>query len=226
MLSKAQERILRELQLKKGRRERGMFIIEGEKFVREAKNLVEFTFTPKDTNQFREYVSTENPQTTAAVAKIPHFTLDQVLAFDVVVVLDGVQDPGNVGTVLRACLGFRAAVVLVECADVTNPKAVRASTSALLYVPWVEMKREEATEALRSLGRKVYRLENRPHSVTLDHIGQGKILLIAGNEGSGISLALTGTSVKISHERALESLNVAVATSLVLHEVYQKNLAK
>ncbi len=221
MLTKAQERILRELQLKKGRRERGLFIIEGAKFVREAGPQVEFIFTPRDTNQFLEYVSTESPQSMAAVAKIPHFTLEQVMAFDTVVVLDGVQDPGNVGTVLRACLGFKASIILVECADVTNPKAVRASTSALLYVPWVEMKREEAEEALRSTGRKIYRLENRQHAVNLSSIGTGKIMLIAGNEGSGISLGLTGTSVKISHEAKLESLNVAVAASIVLQNIYR-----
>lgn len=223
MLSKGQERILRELQLKKGRRERDMFIIEGEKFVREAKDLVEFTFTPHDTNQFREYVSTESPQSMAAVAKIPHFTVDQVAAYDTVVVLDGIQDPGNVGTVLRACLGFKASLILVESADITNPKVVRASTSALLRVPWIEMKREEANEFLPTLERKVYRLENRPHAVDPSNIGKGKVLLIAGNEGSGISLEATGTSIRIAHEKSLESLNVAVATSIVLYGMYRQS---
>lgn len=197
-----------------------MFIIEGEKFVREAKHIVEFIFTPKDTHQFLEYVSTESPQMTAAVAKIPQFTLEQVLAYDVVVVLDGIQDPGNVGTVLRACLGFKAALILVESADITNPKVVRASTSALLRVPWVEMKREEAEEVLAELGRKIYRLENRPTASNPSVIGKGKILLIAGNEGSGIALRITGTSIRIAHEKALESLNVAVATSIVLRQIY------
>lgn len=220
MLAKGQERLLRELQTKKGRRERGMFIIEGEKFVREAKHLVEFIFTPKDTNQFLEYVSTESPQMTAAVAKIPNFTLEQVLAYDVVVVLDGIQDPGNVGTVLRACLGFKAAIILVESADITNPKVVRASTSALLRVPWVEMKRDEAEESLGELGRKVYRLENRKDAAAPSLIGKGKILLIAGNEGSGISLRITGTSIRIAHEKALESLNVGVAVSIALRQIY------
>lgn len=199
-----------------------MFIIEGEKFVREAKYLVEFVFTPKDTNQFREYVSTESPQMTAAVARVPEFTLEDVLAYDVVVVLDGVQDPGNVGTVLRACLGFKAALILVECADVTNPKVVRASTSALLKTPWVEMKRDEAEVTLQGLGREVYRLENRSVAKDPQFIKKGNVLLIAGNEGSGISLHIPGTSVRIAHEKALESLNVAVATSIVLHEIYSR----
>lgn len=222
MLSKGQERLLRDLQNKKGRRERGMFIIEGEKFVREAKNLVEFVFTPKDTNQFREYVSTESPQMTAAVARVPEFKLEDVLAYDVVVVLDGVQDPGNVGTVLRACLGFKAALILVESADITNPKVVRASTSALLKTPWVEMRRDEAEDTLPGLEREIYRLENKSIAKDPGFIKKGKILLLAGNEGSGISLDMPGTSVRIAHDKALESLNVAVATSIALHAIYNK----
>ncbi|MBI1908191.1 RNA methyltransferase [Candidatus Uhrbacteria bacterium] len=221
MLSKAQERILRDVQTKKGRKERGLFLIEGEKFVREAKHLVEFTFTPRDTNQFREYVTTETPQSMAAVARIPEFSLEDVLAYDTVVVLDGVQDPGNVGTVLRACLGFRAALILVESADPTNPKVVRASTSALLKTPWVEMKRAEAEEFFAAHPRTTYRLEVRGDAIAPDAIAAGKMYLVAGNEGSGISLDVPGTSVRIAHDKALESLNVAVATSIVLAQLYR-----
>lgn len=220
MLSKSQERLLHDLLTKKGRKERGMFIIEGRKFVNDAGRLVEFEFTPRDSNQFREYVSTVTPQSLAAVARVPGWTIEDMMKARTVVVLDHVQDPGNVGTILRACLGFRGALILVESAEVTNPKTVRASASAILHVPWIEMPRDEAEAWLKSCGRPVYRLEKRPGAVTPDAISNEPIVLIAGNEGSGISLEATGTSVVVPHDRALDSLNVAMATALVLSGRY------
>ncbi len=220
MLSKAQERILRDLQTKKGRKDRGLCLIEGAKFVRDAKRFVEFSFTPQDTNQFREYVSTVAPQSIAAVARVPEWTMDDVLQKDVVVVLDGVQDPGNVGNVLRVALGFGASVIAVESADITSQKVVRASTSAMFKTPWVEMKRDEALDVLAEIDRPIYRLENKTISKDPEFIHKGKIVLIAGNEGSGIQLDVNGTSVRIAHDPALESLNVAVAVAIVLSRLY------
>lgn len=197
-----------------------MFVIEGAKFVKDAGRLVEFTFTPRDTNQFREYVTTITPQSVAAVARAPEWTLDDVEKASTIVVLDNLQDPGNVGTILRACLGFKASLVLVESADATNPKTVRASASALLRVPWVEMRRAEAEEWLRGIDRTVYRLEKRPGAVPPSKMVGDRLVLIAGNEGSGISLAVQGASVVIPHEAALDSLNVAMAVSMMLFARY------
>lgn len=222
MLSKAQERVLRDLQTKKGRRDRGMFLIEGEKFVRDAKRFVEFSFTPRDTNQFREYVTTEAPQSIAAVARIPQFTLEDVLAKDIVVVLDNVQDPGNVGTILRACLGFGASAMLVESADVTNPKVVRSSASAILKTPWIEVKRGEAEEILEEHTRQMYRLENRSGAISPEDVAKEKMYMVVGNEGSGIQLGVSGKSVRIAHAPALDSLNVAVAASIILYTLSKK----
>lgn len=219
MLSKSQQRLLLALQKRKEREERGMFVIEGEKFVRDAGRLVEFTFTDKDTPIYREVVSTETPQKIAAVARVPEWTLDDISSRPTIVVLDGIQDPGNVGTVLRACLGFEASLLLVESAEVTNPKTVRASASAILRVPWMTVPRDEAPELLASLQRPVFRLELRKGAVTPAEISPKDRILIAGNEGKGIKLPVNGTSVAIPHNPALESLNVAMATSIVLYEL-------
>lgn len=221
MLTKAQERILRELQIKKSRKERGLCIIEGAKFVRDAARYVEFEFTPKDTNQFREYVSTSTPQVVAAVARVPEWRIDDVLARDIVVVLDNVQDPGNVGTVLRVALGFGASVIAVESADITGQKVVRASTSAMFKAPWVEMKREEAEDFFAANPRTTYRLEHRKGAVAPNAIQRGPMYIVAGNEGGGISLRIDGTSVRIPHDLALESLNVATAVAIILSRLYK-----
>jgi RNA methyltransferase, TrmH family len=182
---------------------------------------VEFTFTPQDTNQFREYVTTITPQSLAAVARAPKWTLADVEKKSTIVVLDNVQDPGNVGTLLRACLGFKASLVLVESAEATNPKTVRASASAIMRVPWVEMKKAEAEEWLQGLSdRTIYRLEKRPGAITPAKLTADRLVLIAGNEGSGIGLSVQGASVAVPHESALDSLNVAMAVTLVLYDRY------
>lgn len=217
MLSKAQERILRDLQTKKGRQARELCIIEGAKFVRDAKRFVEFEFTPRDTNQFREYVTTVTPQAVAAVARVPKWTMDDVLGRDIVVVLDGIQDPGNVGTVLRVALGFGASVIAVESADITSQKVVRASTSAIFKTPWREMKRDEAEMFFHEYPRATYRLENRGSAIAPEQVARQPMYLVAGNEGGGITLDVDGVSVRIAHDAALESLNVATAVAIVLY---------
>lgn len=219
MLSKSQDRLLLALQKRKEREERGRFIIEGEKFVRDAGSLVEFTFTARDTTIYQEVISTEAPQGIAAVARVPEWSMDDIKSKPTIVVLDGVQDPGNVGTVLRACLGFNASLLLVESAEVTNPKTVRASASAILRVPWKTVARDEAVDLLTSFARPVFRLELKKGAVTPAEISPKNRILIAGNEGKGIKLQINGTSVAIPHNSMLESLNVAMATSIVLYEL-------
>ena len=219
VLSKSQQRLLLALQKRKEREERGMFIIEGDKFVRDAGSLVEFTFTHRDTTIYQEIISTEAPQGTAAVARVPDWKMEDITGKPTIVVLDGIQDPGNVGTVLRAGLGFDASLLLIESAEVTNPKTVRASASAILRVPWKTVSRDEAPELLLSLGRPIFRLELKKGAVTPAEISPKPRILIAGNEGKGIRLQINGTSVAIPHKPALESLNVAMATSIVLYEL-------
>lgn len=218
MLTLAQEQLLQKLTTKKGRREEEMFVLEGEKFVRDAGGLVEFTFTPTDTFRFSEYVSTETPQAIAAVARIPKMTPKRFAESATIVVLDGVQDPGNVGTILRAALGFGASVLLVESAEVTNPKVVRASASAILRTPWMTVSRDEAPAIIASFRRPVYRLEIRDGAFLPETIRPEACVLIAGSEGGGIALPVPGTSIYIPHNAALESLNVGVATSIILYE--------
>lgn len=219
MLTKSQQRLLLSLQKRKEREARGLFVIEGEKFVREASRLVEFTFTDRDTPIYREVVSTETPQKIAAVARLPIWTIDEIKQLPTIVVLDGIQDPGNVGAILRACLGFRASLVLVESAEISNPKTVRASAGALLHVPFISVARDQAVEMITAFGRPVFRLELRKGAVEPVEISLKDRVLIAGNEGKGIKLPVLGTSVAIPHDPHLESLNVATATSIVLYEV-------
>jgi TrmH family RNA methyltransferase len=229
MLSLNQEKLIRSLATKKGRTESGFCLVEGEKNVLEAGDLVEFTFTPNDSKDFASLVETVTPQPIVAVARIPVHTKEEILKSDIIVVLDGVQDPGNVGTILRLCLGFDAALVLIESADPSNSKVIRSSAGAFFKTPWLEIPRPGAEAELLSYGREIYRLEGEGKSEVISFNSKNlstlpkKLLLVAGSEGHGIKLEVAGTSLTIPHSDKLESLNVANALAIVLAGLYTKD---
>ena len=217
MLSNAQEKLIKSLHSKKGRQKSGLCLVEGRKVVELAGDLVEYVFGPEDSKNFEKLVTTETPQRVAAVARIPEWSDEDVLSLGVVVVLDGVQDPGNVGSILRLCLGFGASLVLVESADVSSPKVIRSSVGAMFQVPWVTVARGEAEEYVVGLKRDVYRLEKDEGAKDIVKAKMKKpLVLVAGSEGKGIVLGLEGESVYIDHDEALESLNVGHALAIAL----------
>lgn len=219
MLSKAQEKLVKALHTKKGREKHGLCLVEGEKVLETAGEAVEWRFTREDTAVYEQLVSTETPQDVAGVARTPEFAVEDVLKRDIVIVLDGVQDPGNVGAILRLCLGYDAGLVLIESADVTNPKVVRSSVGALFQVPWVRMPRSVAAEEITGFNRPIYKLEKRAGAValpTVTNAQQEPLVLIAGSEGRGILLDIQGQSVYIPHNELLESLNVGHSVAISL----------
>jgi TrmH family RNA methyltransferase len=231
MLTSRQEKLIRSLATKKGRTESGLCLVEGEKNVHEAGDLIDFTFTPTETKDFSSLVETVSPQPSAAVARIPVYTKDNILGNDIIVVLDGVQDPGNVGAILRLCLGFGASLLLIESADPSNSKVIRSSAGAFFKVPWLEIERPGAEEELYGYGREVYRLEGNKSetSINISHetvtAMPKSLMLIAGSEGQGIKLKIAGTSLNITHSNKLESLNVANALAIVLSTLYSNKTA-
>jgi TrmH family RNA methyltransferase len=221
MLSKAQEKLIRSLATKKGRQEAQRLLVEGAKNVREAAPHVDFTFTPADTPDFAKLLDTETPQDIAAVAKLPHWRLADVEGRRTIVLLDGVQDPGNVGSILRLCLGFDASVILVESADATAPKVVRSSAGAVFRCPWITMSRAAAEHFLTSPNHPVIRMEKTATAGNIGLIEEcEEAIIVFGSEGQGIKLKSPGLSVAIRHNEALESLNVAHAVAIALHGRY------
>ncbi|MBT4722941.1 RNA methyltransferase [Candidatus Falkowbacteria bacterium] len=218
MLTKAQEKLIKSLHTKKGRQKAGLCLVEGKKNIELAGDLIEYKFTKEDSSEFDKLVTTETPQEIAGVAKIPEFTLEDIKKHDTVVVLDNIQDPGNVGTISRLCLGFDASLLLINSVDPTSPKVIRSSAGAVFQVPW--MKTTEKT--LQNFKRKTYRLEKRTGAKALTSKSKlnQKCIIIAGNEGQGIKLDVKGDSIFINHNKKLESLNVASALSIILHHKF------
>jgi TrmH family RNA methyltransferase len=162
---------------------------------------------------FHAVADTKTSQGVIALFERPRVTAGRLFARrdTVVVALDGVQDPGNVGTIVRLAAAFDAAGVamLPGCADPFGPKAIRASAGAILTVPVVELTLRE--------------LPNWP-LFTADAGGRGidppsrQAILVFGSEGQGVSeqVRRKATPIAIQTSGRVESLNVAAAAAILL----------
>ncbi|PJC01871.1 MAG: hypothetical protein CO073_02455 [Candidatus Komeilibacteria bacterium CG_4_9_14_0_8_um_filter_36_9] len=217
MLSKAQEKLIKSLHNNKGRQKSGLCLVEGQKVIDLAGDLVQLEFTNKDSDSFAGLVTTETPQEIAATALIPKWKVDDISSKEIIVLLDNVQDPGNVGSILRLCLGFNASLVLVESVDVTSSKVIRSSVGSMFQVPWLAVDRTAVETFVKDMNREVYRLEKKDQAEKFDISIKKPLILIAGSEGQGITLPIKGQSVYIDHDQVLESLNVGHALAIALH---------
>jgi len=178
-----------------------------------------------DDDLLGQLADTEHPQGIVAVISPRVWTMVElpVDPRSVVLVLDGVQDPGNVGALARAALGLGASglVALPGTAELQNPKALRGSMGALFRLPAVTASTEELIGWARGAGVQLWTAaaDGRP-------IGQarrdGPVALVLGNEGAGVRPELVvaaARSVSVPLTGGVESLNVAVAAGILLYEV-------
>ena len=181
--------------------------------------------TRVDEREFASAAETESPQGVLAIAEIPERRLtDLELAAQArLVVLDAVQDPGNVGTILRtsAALGAAAVLAMPGTVDLWNAKVVRSAMGALFHNPafmctWPELDTFRASSAVALWGADA-------QGTPLDRLSPPDRLAIAvGNEGAGLSEAgreRVGQLVSIPIGSTVESLNVAVATGILLYQL-------
>ena len=166
-----------------------------------------------------DVADTKTSQGVVALFERPQATLDQLFARgeSVVVALDGVQDPGNVGTIVRLAAAFDAGGValLPGCADPFSPKAIRASAGAILNVACAPASHEE----LLARGWPVVAADARGE--TIDPPARGAVLAF-GSEGSGLSQAIarTARTIAIPMSGRVESLNVAASAAILLARSY------
>ena len=139
-----------------------------------------------------------------------------------ILLLDNVQDPGNVGTILRTAHSFDIDCIYVSkgCADIYNPKTIQSSQGALFYIPCKQVDLETKILDLQKQGVEVYAtaLHNKHKNLQDIHPSQ-KYAILVGNEGQGVSEKLIHISdhiVKIEME-TFESLNVAIAASICMY---------
>nr|WP_276906366.1 RNA methyltransferase [Faecalibaculum rodentium] len=140
---------------------------------------------------------------------------------DRVLLLDGVQDPGNLGTLIRSAVGFGIQLVLCsgDCADPFGPKALQSSQGSVFHVPVIRCRLSAAVEELKTR-MPVFAAALHHDSISLSSLRiSGPWALVLGNEGQGIQEALINqcTETVYIEMDAFESLNVAVAGSILMY---------
>lgn len=172
---------------------------------------------------------TKTPQPVFAVIRKQHSELNGLLKDEngLVVVLDGVQDPGNVGTIIRTAdaVGASGIVVGSGCADIYSPKTIRSTMGSLFHLPIVA---GDLTEVLPKAKQKGVRLAGtslQAASICYDYDFRGPTWLLFGNEASGLSAPvqrLLDDALIIPMKGNAESLNVAMAASVLLYEALRQ----
>jgi TrmH family RNA methyltransferase len=244
--------LARDLRRRKAREKEGVFVVEGiravEELVRSTLSIAGLLVAPKlidsargvalvgsarskgievtevDDKEFRSAAETESPQGILAVARIPGHRLESLAGADPmrILLLDAVQDPGNVGTIIRtaAALGATATVALPGTVDVWNAKVVRSAMGAHFHYPAFHATWEQAHDFLRQASVPLWAADvgGRP----LTGSAPSRLALAVGNESAGLSDAVRESAdqvVSLPISGTVESLNVAVATGIFLYQL-------
>jgi len=183
---------------------------------------------------FASAVSTETPQGVAALVRLKpakfEDLLEQVSPGLLLVGIAGIQDPGNLGTIIRSAEAFSARTVLLGEKTVShfNPKVVRASAGSLFREPLVRVKLVESILLLKQRGVRVLASSSHKGRALCEADFSGPCMIVIGNEGAGVPqevLAQADELITIPHSPRVESLNAGIAASIILYEaVRQKKI--
>lgn len=238
------------LKTPKGRAEKKLFLLEGFRLVKDTfekgakiecillkdgttldfeADCPVYSLAPK---LFSEISETVSSQGVIALCRMEKKTLDDILKEEknCVIMCEGLQDPGNIGTVIRTAhaANVGGAVLTKGCCELYNSKIVRATMSAMFSIPVVQgLKSAEVIEYFRKNGYKIVAGALTESAVDFYSADlSGKVLIIIGNEGNGVeesTLALCDSVLKIPMRCDAESLNAAVAGSVMMYEHLRQN---
>ena len=175
--------------------------------------------------EFRSAAETESPQGVLAIAEIPERGLEALAerASLRLLVLDAVQDPGNVGTILRtaAALGADATIALAGTVDLWNAKVIRGSMGASFHHHCMHAPLDELVSFLTRRGIPLWGADAGGIPVA-DTVAPPRLALAVGNEGAGLSSSVrehVTQLVSLPISASVESLNVAVAAGILLYQL-------
>lgn len=181
----------------------------------------------KTTNKnFKELVDTENTQGIIGVINFKGKNIEQSInsSQKFVLVLDRIQDPGNMGTIIRTAdaAGVDAIIVLKGCVDIYNPKVIRSTMGSIFDMNIIQCTQEEAIENLKANSFSIVSsyLDTDNFYNTVDY--NNKVALVIGNEANGINDELISKSdilVKIPIYGKAESLNAAISSAILMYEI-------
>jgi TrmH family RNA methyltransferase len=175
--------------------------------------------------EFASAAETDSSQGILALAPVPAATLSEIPLADSLrlLILDAVQDPGNAGTMIRtaAALGAIATIALPGTVDLWNAKVVRSAMGAHFYFPPVHSTRVEFDDFRQAIGLSLWGADAAGEPIG-DGLPPARLGIVLGNEGAGLSSSVRPSMdrlVSIPMAARSESLNVAVAAGIILHEV-------
>ncbi len=223
------------LKQSKYRKKNKLFLVEGEHLIREALNNnklisvyilenteisfpVETTYVTIDV--MKKLTDLDNPSNMIGVCKIED---NSEITGNRILLLDRIQDPGNLGTIIRSALAFNIDTLILsnDTVDLYNSKVIRSTQGMLFGLNIITMDLVDAIKIIKSRNIEVYgtKVDN---GIKIDKVNKEKYAIVMGNEGQGVSsniLDLCDKYIYIDMNKKVESLNVAVATSIILYEL-------
>ena len=217
------------LKNKKIRDKERNFIVEGDHLIEEARknNLIKYIISCVDedadfyvTKEIMEKISDQKSISyNAAVVKfIPENSVNGN-----VIILDNLQDPGNLGTIIRSSVAFNIDTIIISdtSVDLYNPKVVRATEGMIFNLNIIRRNLEEIIPVLKNLGYKIVGTDVN-EGTDVRNIRKENVAIVIGNEGSGMSeniKELCDEFINIKINKSCESLNAGVAASIIMYEV-------
>ena len=221
------------LKNKKYRDEYKMFIVEGEHLVKEAykNNCLIEVFSLEQSGYENETIITPNVmKKIASLASSPSIIGickmkdNDIIVGDKILILDNIQDPGNLGTIIRSAVAFNIDTIVLSTDTVSlyNEKTIRATQGMLFYANVITKNLKEFIPLLKNNGYKIY-TTNVNNGISIKSAKfYNKCAIIMGNEGNGVSSYINDLcdgAIYIPMNKSCESLNVGVATSIILYEM-------
>lgn len=243
----------KKLRERKARNKSSKYIIEGYRLIQEAfiaSLPIEYIMVSEDSKEktsqylgkfidkntkiyglkkelFKEICSTEQPQGIIAVAKMKVVDLDYNGNF--YLLCDKVQDPGNLGTIIRTAhaAGVDGVILTKGTVDLYNDKTIRATMGSMFHIPIIfDDEGNSITKGFISKGFSLLATSLEGDRDFFKEDLSGKIIITVGNEGNGVSeeiFKLSDKKVRIPMPGGAESLNVAIATAIILYEKVRQN---
>lgn len=217
------------LKNKKIRDKERKFIVEGDHLIEEARknNLIEYIISCVDENAdfyvtkeiMKKISDQKSISYNAAVVKfIPEDSVNGN-----VIILDNLQDPGNLGTIIRSSVAFNIDTIIISdtSVDLYNPKVVRSTEGMIFNLNIIRRNLEGIIPVLKNLGYKIVGTDVN-EGIDVRNISKENVAIIIGNEGNGMSenvKEICDEFINIKINKSCESLNAGVAASIIMYEV-------
>ena len=239
-------KLVRKLAQKKFRNELKLFVAEGLRLCEEVPPaLIEFGFFTREflsdaraaalvnriknleeisPSTMQKLSDTRTPQGILLVVRQRFSTLEEVTAKKIIVALDGVQDPGNVGTILRTAAAFDCSAIMLDgSAEIFNPKVVRSSMGAIFHVPIIKLNHEDFLQ-IRGVEVLAAAVDSSAE-VYYRHDFGGRVAIVFGSEANGVTKKILDAAQKIfiPMNGHAESLNVATSAAIILSEAVRQS---